>query len=202
MEKKAWKHYGTRGKKRTSFSFRAICIAFIFFTILGCVIALLWQQGQDDTMGEMITRAQQPQSFWWVFQKYAKYLALLFLGGECLGGTVLIWFVLLFRGISVGYSSMALILALGKAQGTIAILFGLFPQNLLLVPAVLFMGWTALSYGTYFHSKREGKAGLVREKYREQAEFLVLFFCCLILTAIGALWESLVTPGLLTHFLA
>ena len=87
MEKKAWKHYGTRGKKRTSFSFRAICIAFIFFTILGCVIALFWQQGQDDTMGEMITRAQQPQSFWWVFQKYAKYLALLFLGGECLGGT-------------------------------------------------------------------------------------------------------------------
>lgn len=191
-------------QKRQKFAVM-VAVSFLFSVMIGAVVANCVQAEQTAEIGAGLQNffgsiresgLLREQSFWQVFIKYVKYDILIWLGGWIAYGIVLSGTALCFRGISIGFTTAMFVAEYGM-KGFVAVFLSILPQNLILVPAYLFMAWVALCF---LYDRNDGgykKAGLRREKQKQAMEYNILFAGSMVLVAVGTAVEIGVIPILM-----
>ena len=153
-----------------------VCLSFLLGIAGGALLANLLPQGQQ---GELSAFLQQTladtdkTAFGSIFWKYLKYDVIIWLGGWMQLGLFFAGAAFLFRSICVGFTS-AMMLTVYGARGIFLSAAAFLPQNLLLIPAYIFMMSASVYY--LLSWQEEGrKRTLKREKRRKQMEYCILF---------------------------
>ena len=202
MDRKKRKKKQTSGEKRQMI-WGILCLSFLCSTACGAVAANLSAQEAASQVQSLIAAWQTDGmivTYGGKFFKYLKYLLLIWLGGQVTPGLFLSVGTLLFRGACLGYASSAILLAFGK-KGLLFAASAIVPQNLFLVPAYLAMTWAALRYATRRRQELSGKDALLREKRKDQTEYVLLLLGGVILLALGAFTEVLLMGQWVERFI-
>lgn len=69
---------------------------------------------------------------------------LLWFAGTTIVGIPIVFGIIMIRGFCLGYTISACVIALGKIKGLIFIILTIFLQNLILIPALLFLGVSSI----------------------------------------------------------
>ncbi len=182
-----------------------ICLSFLLSAVAGAIAANYMGGEQVAYFGQEINTffgeirehgISRNTHFLPVYFKYIKYDILIWLGGWITGGVFLSVGVLLFRGISLGFTTAMLMKQFGM-RGMLAATVSFVPQNIIIVPVFLFMTWAAIHFFVDMREKGVGRASLRRERQRKQAEYSILFGGSLACLAVASVLEVAVTPILM-----
>ena len=69
---------------------------------------------------------------------------ILWFAGTTIVGIPIVFGIIIARGFCLGYTISACVIALGKTKGLIFVLLTIFLQNLILIPALLFLGVSSI----------------------------------------------------------
>lgn len=172
-----------------------VCLSFLCGVMGGAIAANLMGDGTKSELAGVIQNAvqvEQAGSFASVFWKYLKYDIVIWLGGWLSLGLFLSGAAFLLRSISLGFASAMMMITYG-AKGVWGAMFGILPQNIILIPAYIFSMCTAIYYLMGWN-EGNGKRGLRRERRRKQTEYCILFLASAVLIAIGAGIEVALYP--------
>lgn len=182
-----------------------VCLSFLLSTVVGAIAANYMGAKQAASLGQEMTTffgeirergISGNTQFVPVFFKYIKYDILIWLGGWITGGIFLSVGILLFRGISLGFTTAMLMKQFGL-RGMLTATVSFVPQNIIIVPVFLFMTWAAIRFFITMGEKGVGKAGLRRERQRKQAEYSILLGGSVLCLAVASVLEVVITPILM-----
>jgi stage II sporulation protein M len=172
-----------------------VCLSFLVGVMGGAIAANVMG---TDAKSELITwmkdgtQIQQAGSFTAVFWKYVKYDIVIWLGGWLQLGLFLSGTAFLLRSISLGFASAMMMVTYG-VKGLGGAMFAILPQNIILIPAYIFIMCAAIYYLLGW-KEGNGKRGLKRERRRKQTEYCIIFLASIILVAVGAGIEVALYP--------
>lgn len=172
-----------------------VCLSFLFGVMGGAIAANLMGADAKTELSGVVRNAieiQQTGSFTVTFWKYLKYDIIIWLGGWLQLGLFLSGMAFLLRSISLGFASAMMMVTYGF-KGVWSAMLTLLPQNIVLIPAYIFIMCTAIYYLLTWNEGK-GKRGLKRERRRKQTEYCLLFAASVILIAIGAGIEVVLYP--------
>lgn len=172
-----------------------VCLSFLLGVMGGAIAANLMGADAKTELAGVIQDAAQIQktgSFTAVFWKYLKYDLIIWLGGWLRLGLFLSGMAFLLRSISLGFASAMMMVTYGM-KGVGGTILSVLPQNMILIPAYLFIMCAAIYYLMSWN-EGNGKRGLKRERRRKQTEYCILFLASIVLIAIGAGIEVALYP--------
>lgn len=173
-----------------------VCLSFLLGVIGGAIGANLMGSGQQAELSAFLHDAMvtptQKQTFWTIFWKYLKYDLLIWVGGWMNMGLFLAGSAFLLRSISLGFASAMMMVTYGT-KGVFGAMVRILPQNIVLIPAYLFIMCAAIYY-LFSWKEGGGKRALTRERRRKQTEYCILFVISVVLIAVGAGIEILCYP--------
>lgn len=182
-----------------------ICLSFLCAVLIGAIISNCMKSEQVSLLGGELQAffsqisengmGEKPK-FTGVFLKYFKYIFLIWFGGWIPFGIFLSGGILMFRGVSLGFTTAMLMKEFGL-KGMVAAIFAILPQNFLLIPVYLAITWIAISFSLERGVKYIGKAGLKRERNRRATEYSILFCIAIVCVALASLVEVWILP----HFM-
>lgn len=162
--------------KRIQTIFGIVCLSFLLGTMGGALAANLLPAEERGVLSVFLQDALaegKEVSFFSIFWKYMKYDLIIWLGGWMELGLFFSGAAFLFRSAAVGFTSAMMMTTYG-AKGIWMAAATFLPQNLLLVPAYIFIMSAAMYY--LFSWREDGpKRALKRERRRKQTEYCILF---------------------------
>lgn len=196
-------------RKKINFSkrqilFFSICLCLLLGIFLGAIGANHMNGMEYKQMGSYIgnfleqikQEGMATQNFSSVLIKYGKYAVFIWLCGFLAPGAVFIYVILLFKGLSYGFTTAFLVKQYGKSGiGFAAISY--LPQNFILIPAYLAMAYISLEYIFRKFTRLPQKARLKREKQKTNLEYFILFLGELVLICAASAVEVYLVPMLL-----
>ncbi|KXL52516.1 stage II sporulation protein M [Anaerotignum neopropionicum] len=172
-----------------------VCLSFLVGVMGGAIAAnLMGPNAKSELILWMKSgaQAQQSGSFTAIFWKYLKYDIIIWLGGWLQLGLFLSGMAFLLRSISLGFASAMMMVTYG-VKGVWGAMFGILPQNIILIPAYIFIMCAAIYYLLTWNDGN-GKRGLKRERRRKQTEYCIIFLASIVFVAIGAGIEVALYP--------
>ena len=117
---------------------------------------------------------------------------ILWFAGTTIVGIPIVFGIIIARGFCLGYTISACVITLGKIKGLIFVLLTIFLQNLILIPALLFLGVSSIKlYKSIMKDKR--RENIKIEIIRHTIFSLVM----LAILAISSIIETYLSTNLL-----
>lgn len=182
--------------------FGVLCLLFIFGSFVGAIFANHMSGQAYTELGTYLSGFLEQikaegvtadGAFWECFFKYGKYIAAIWVCGFLAPGAVFIALILVFRGIGYGFTTALFV----KQYGVKGILFAslsCLPQNLILVPLYLAMGYISIQFLLNKFRNLPAKARLKREKEKNIMEYTIYAVGAAAVLAAGCLVEVYVAP--------
>ena len=121
---------------------------------------------------------------------------ILWFAGTTIVGIPIVFGIIIARGFCLGYTISACVITLGKIKGLIFVLLTIFLQNLILIPALLFLGVSSIKLYKSIVKDRN-KENIKVEVFRHTIfSMIMLCFLC-----ISAMVEILISTNILKNFI-
>ena len=149
-----------------------------------------------ETLKENITTKENIDRFSSLLESLKQNFIIVFLIwvlGSTIIGSFLIYFVIAYKGFSVGYTISALIASLGVKGGSIFVFSSLLPQNIILLPAIFILAESGIKvYYRIMKNNVNIKTELVRH--------LVIMLITLLFAGFASIIEAYLSTNLLLFF--
>ena len=117
---------------------------------------------------------------------------ILWFAGTTIVGIPIVFGIIIARGFCLGYTISACVITLGKIKGLIFVLLTIFLQNLILIPALLFLGVSSIKL--YKSIVKDRKRDNIKVELLRHTVFSSIM---LILLSISAFIEVVVSTNIL-----
>lgn len=131
-----------------------------------------------------------------VILKYGKYVVMIWCCGFIAPGAVMVLVIIIFKGISYGFTTALLVKQYGQTGIKFAALSYL-PQNIILIPAYIFIAYVSIEYILKKFKVLPPKARLKREKHKSYLEYIIILFAELLVVSAASIIEVYLVPILL-----
>ena len=106
---------------------------------------------------------------------------ILWFAGTTIVGIPIVFGIIIARGFCLGYTISACVITLGKIKGLIFVLLTIFLQNLILIPALLFLGVSSIKlYKSIVKDRRKENIKVSILKHSIVSIFILIIFFILI----------------------
>ncbi len=120
------------------------------------------------------------------------YIIALWLAGLTIIGIPISYFILCFKGFSLGYTISAIALALGKGKGALLIFFSIFFKNIIMIPALIAITISGVKiYKNIIMKKNQGNIKLEIIRHTITCIFVLIIFI------IDALWNGYISTTII-----
>ena len=121
---------------------------------------------------------------------------ILWFAGTTIVGIPIVFGIIIARGFCLGYTISACVITLGKIKGLIFVLLTIFLQNLILIPALLFLGVSSIKL--YKSIVKDRNKENIKVEVLRHTIFSVIMLCFL---CISAMVEILISTNILKNFI-
>lgn len=179
------------------------CICLAMGTILGSIGANTMNQDQlaeiNSYIGGIFTEFSGGNIETSIMQgmiKYGKYVLLIWCCGFLSPGAIFILLILVFKGISYGFTTSLLVKQYG-AKGILLAAESYLPQNLILIPVLLLVSYFSLSFILNRYRVLPPKARLKREQDKSLIEYIIVLIVSTLLLLLSCAIEVYLVPILI-----
>jgi stage II sporulation protein M len=133
-------------------------------------------------------------SYWQLFSKYLKWVALIWLLGLSVIGLPIIIIIDFLKGVFVGFT-VGYLISIYSWKGLLLVLSAVMPQNAIVIPAMIICSVLAVAFSLTLirHGFIQSKGTMVQPF----ARYTLVFFGFIVLLAIVSLYEFAVYPHLM-----
>ena len=121
---------------------------------------------------------------------------ILWFAGTTIVGIPIVFGIIIARGFCLGYTISACVITLGKIKGLIFVLLTIFLQNLIFIPALLFLGVSSIKL--YKSIVKDRNKENIKVEVLRHTIFSVIMLCFL---CISAMVEILISTNILKNFI-
>ena len=188
-----------------------IIIATLF--VLGIVVGVIFVNYSQDTSKEQVdatlttfigsVKNQEYQIDYInllksVIKNHTIYLILMWFLGCSVIGVPIVYFMLAYKGFSIGYTISSIILALGTERGILFVLFTMFMQNIFIIPAVF--GAAGSGVNLYKSIMKNKRIENIKIEIIRHTIFCIIMLLILIIASIIEVYVSSVLIKIFIKF--
>jgi len=181
-----------------------VSVLFFVGLLFGLLLPLLLPYDQKAELFHTLQQYLQTYSqegtwdakemFWDKSWLYFIMALLIFLLGLSVIGTPLVLVILFIKGVVIGFASGFVITQL-KEKGILFVIFSILPQNLLIVPALIFLSASSLAFSLFLIRNRILKYhGKIKPYF---TSYVMVFLGLTSILLVAAIYESYLGPILL-----
>lgn len=172
-------------------------IGVLFGVVIVNALSLEQQNQFSQLLGNFFVTVGQGDtslSYWQLFSKYVKWLALIWLLGLSVIGLPFILILDFLKGVLVGFT-VSYLVSMYSWKGMLLVLSAVMPQNAIVIPSVIICSVLAVAFSLTLirHGFIQAKGTMLQPF----ARYILVFFGLIVLLAIVSLYEFAVYPHLM-----